>query len=264
MPNWHALIAENRLMSETVFLAGATGAIGAALVPLLVEAGYTVYGTTRRPERAAAIEAMGARPVVVDVFDRDAFTVAVARVEPVVVVHQLTDLPAGLDPKYMADAIGRNARVREEGTANLVHAAHATGCRHIVAQSIAWAYAEGEKPYIETQPLDLAADGSRGITVRGVASLERSVLGVGRDHHPAGAVLRYGNLYGPRTGRLERAGASPVHVEAAAWAALLAVQRRATGVFNIAEDQAEVSSEKAKRELQWHSGMRLPLALLQN
>ncbi|RKP43516.1 NAD-dependent epimerase/dehydratase family protein [Trinickia fusca] len=252
-------------MSETVFLAGATGAIGAALVPLLVEAGYTVYGTTRRPERAAVIEAMGARPVVVDVFDRDTLTAAVARVEPTVVVHQLTDLPPGLDPQYMADAIGRNARVREEGTANLVHAALAAGCLHIVAQSIAWAYADGEKPYLETQPLDLAADGSRGITVRGVAALERAVLGVGQDdHQAAGAVLRYGNLYGPRTGRLERAGASPVHVEAAAWATLLAVQLRATGVFNIAEDQAEVSSEKAKRELEWHPGMRLLLAQVQS
>lgn len=47
-------------MKRTVFLAGAAGAIGSALVPLLVEAGYTVYGSTRRPERAAQIERAGA------------------------------------------------------------------------------------------------------------------------------------------------------------------------------------------------------------
>lgn len=241
-------------MIETVFVAGATGAIGSVLVPLLVDAGYRVVGSTRRPERVAAIEAMGATAAVVDVFDAAALLQAVRRAEPAIVVHQLTDLPPALDPARMADAVARNARIRDEGTRNLVGAAVVAGATRLVAQSIAWAYAPGSKPYQESQPLDLAAEGARAISIAGVASLERQVLA-----NPAlrGAVLRYGNLYGPRTGRDAPSGACPVHVEAAAWAALLAVQQSASGIFNIAEDGNEVSSDKAKRELSWSAAMRL-------
>jgi len=109
-------------MNRKVFLAGATGVIGTALVPLLIDAGYTVYGGTRRPERAASLEAAGAVPVVVDVFDRDALAAALARIAPSGVVHQLSDLPPGLDPSKMAQALVNNARVRDEGTRNLVAA----------------------------------------------------------------------------------------------------------------------------------------------
>ena len=95
-------------MSERVFLAGATGAIGAALVPLLVNAGYEVHGTTRRSERAAVLRTLGAQPVVVDVFDAHALSAAVQRIAPAAVIHQLTDLPPGLDPRHMGEAILRN------------------------------------------------------------------------------------------------------------------------------------------------------------
>ncbi|TAM51132.1 MAG: NAD(P)-dependent oxidoreductase [Paraburkholderia sp.] len=242
-------------MSETIFLAGAAGAIGAALTPLLVEAGYEVYGTTRRLERTDGIRAAGAHPILVDVFDRDTLADAIERIAPTIVIHQLTDLPPGLNPKAMGQAIARNARIRAEGTANLVAAARAAGSKHIVAQSIAWAYASGQAPYVESQPLDSEAQGARAITVNGVIALERCVLSL-NEAGGIGTVLRYGNLYGPGTGRETAQGASPLHVEAAAWAALLAVQRARGGVFNIAEDSAEVTSEKAKRELGWRADMR--------
>jgi nucleoside-diphosphate-sugar epimerase len=242
-------------MNERIFLAGAMGAIGRMLVPLLIDAGYEVHGSTRRAERADVLRAMGATPVIVDVFDPDALTQALRRVEPSVVIHQLTDLPPLLDPSEMADAVVRNARVRDEGTRNLVRAALAAGCNRLVAQSIAWAYGPGTKPYDETQPLDLSAQGSRKISVGGVAALERWISTTPELN---GTVLRYGQIYGPGTSNAVPTGTSPVHVEAAAWAALLAVQRSATGVFNLAEDHAEVSSEKAKRELGWNPALRLP------
>ncbi len=242
-------------MSETIFLAGAAGAIGAALTPLLVEAGYEVYGTTRRLDRTDGIRAAGAHPILVDVFDRETLADAIERIAPSIVIHQLTDLPPGLDPKAMGDAIARNARIRAEGTANLVAAARAAGSKHIVAQSIAWAYASGQAPYAESHPLDSEAQGARAITVNGVIALERSVLSF-NESGGIGTVLRYGNLYGPGTGRETAQGASPLHVDAAAWAALLAVQCARGGVFNIAEDGAEVTSEKAKRELGWRADMR--------
>ena len=241
-------------MGEKVFVAGATGAVGSALIPLLVEAGHTVYGGTRRAERAAELEARGATPVVVDVFDAQALRDALVRIAPMVVIHQLTDLPRDLDPALMAEAVVRNARVRIEGTRNLVAATLAAGAKQLIAQSIAWAYAPGPTPHTEDEPLDLGAEGGRRISIDGVAALERSVLGaVGL----TGTVLRYGQLHGPGTSNAAPKGASPVHVEAAAWAVLLAMRHARGGIFNIAEDSAEISSEKAKRELGWHAAFRL-------
>jgi len=226
-------------MSERIFLAGATGAIGTALVPLLARAGYTVYGGTRRAERAAALEAAGATAVVVDVFDAAALSAALVRIGPAVVIHQLTDLPPGLDPARMGDAALRNARIRDEGTRNLAAAARAAGCARFVAQSIAWAYAPGTKPFTEDQPLDLDAEGNRRISVRGIAALEKWAL----DSFPLAAPVP--------------SGPSPVHVEAAAWAALLATRRASGGIFNVVEDKDDVSNEKARRVLGWTPELRL-------
>ncbi|GAA4336252.1 NAD(P)-dependent oxidoreductase [Variovorax defluvii] len=242
-----------------VFLAGAAGAVGSVLGPLLIDAGYTVYGSTRRADRAPTLEAQGVTPVVVDVFDAGALAQALKRIAPDAVVHQLTDLPRTLDPAAMADAVARNARVRSEGTRNLVAAALASGCGRMVAQSIAWAYAPGPQPWRESHPLDLAAADPRGITVRGVAALESTTLGT---PGLAGTVLRYGRFYGPRTSAAAPTGASPVHVEAAAWAALLALQRGAVGIFNIAEEGPELDGGKARRELGWHAGLRWPVEVL--
>lgn len=237
-------------MSEKVFLAGATGAVGAALLPLLVDAGYTVYGSTRRADRTAALQAQGVHPVVVDVFDADALKAALVRIAPWAVVHQLTDLPKDLDPARMTEAAALNARVRTEGTRNLVAAAQAAGAKRLVAQSIAWAYAPGPTPFTEDRPLDVDAQGTRRVSVDGVVALEQAVLGA---QGITGTVLRYGQLYGPGTSTAEPKGAMPVHVEAAARAALLALRHTTGGVFNIAEDGAQVSSEKAKRELGWRA-----------
>jgi len=99
----------------------------------------------------------------------------------------------------------------------------------------------------EDDPLNIGADGARGISARGVASLERQVL----EAPLAGAIPRYGRLYGPGTGFDRASGPAPVHVGAAARAALLAAQRDVPGIFNIAEEDGAVSSDKARRLLGW-------------
>ena len=96
-----------------IFLAGATGAIGKRLVPLLTS--HEVFGTTRFANKAEALRKLGARPVVVDVFDAASLMKEVLAAKPEIVIHQLTDLPPGLDPARMAEAAGRNARIRIEG-----------------------------------------------------------------------------------------------------------------------------------------------------
>ncbi|KPX12482.1 Nucleoside-diphosphate-sugar epimerase/dehydratase [Pseudomonas amygdali pv. dendropanacis] len=235
-------------MSRKVFVAGASGVIGKALLKLLVAADYSVYGATRRAEKVKDIEATGATAVVVDVYDAERLNQELVRIQPWAVIHQLTDLPRGLSPELMAKAVENNARIRTEGTRNLVAAARAAGATRLIAQSIAWAYRPGETPYLETCPLDVEAQGSRGVSVGGVAALEQQVLS-----EPAlnGTILRYGQLYGPDTGTDEPTGTSPVHVQAAARAALLALQTEQSGVFNITQESPTVSNEKAKRVLGW-------------
>lgn len=240
-------------MTHRVFVAGASGAIGTALVPLLIAAGYAVFGSTRRADRAKKLEDAGVTPVVVDVFDAPALRDALLHIAPQTVIHQLTDLPAGLDPARMAQAVTANARIRDEGTRQLVAAAVSAGSSRMIAQSIAWAYRPGVTPYDESCPLDVDAQGARGTSVRGVAALEQHVLEAAS---LTGTLLRYGQIYGPGTGADVAAGSSPLHVEAAAYAALLALQRGKAGAYNIAEDAAEVSSAKAKRELGWSPDMR--------
>jgi len=239
-------------MSLKVFVAGATGVIGVRLVPLLVAAGYQVSGMSRSAAKVGAVQAAGAAPVVADVFDAPALQRALLDQRPDVVIHQLTDLPPNLDPKLMAEATLRNARVRSEGTLNLVQAALASGARRFIAQSIAWAYAPGAEPHTEDDPLDLASEGPRAISVRGVAELERLTLG---SAPLAGVVLRYGQVYGPGSSRAHAEGSAPVHADAAAHAALLAVERGA-GIYNVAEETRYASSRKARAELGWEPSFR--------
>jgi nucleoside-diphosphate-sugar epimerase len=154
-----------------IFVAGATGVIGQRLVPLLVEAGHEVAGMSRSPERAGRLRPLGATPVVCDVFDSEGLERVVAEYAPEMVMHQLTDLPD--DPAQIRGTAGANARMRREGTANLLAAAAGAGAAHFLAQSVAW---------------ELPGDGE--VAVR---EMERMVLDAG------GVVVRYGQFYGPGT-----------------------------------------------------------------
>jgi nucleoside-diphosphate-sugar epimerase len=155
-----------------IFLAGASGVIGTRLTPLLVAAGHEVAGTTRSAEKAELVRGLGAEPVVVDVYDAEALREAVVAFAPELVMHQLTDLPD--DPAEIPARAAGNARIREEGTANLIAAARAAGAERFIAQSIAWTPASGNES---------------------------------REHHEShvltyeaiGVVLRYGQFYGSET-----------------------------------------------------------------
>jgi 2-alkyl-3-oxoalkanoate reductase len=242
-----------------VFLAGATGVIGSALVPQLLKAGHEVTAMTRSVLRAAQLEAVGADPVVCDVFDAEGVRAAMAAASPEVVMHQLTALPARLD---WADpnVFDANNRVRTEGTRVLVEAALATGASRVVAQSIAFVYAPtGDRVKEEDAALFTDAPPPLGGAVAAIVQHEQQVTStVGIE----GLVLRYGMLYGPGTYHDRRgsmaadiiaarvplvAGAtgmySWLHVEDAASAAVAALERGAPGIYNIVDDEPAPQSE---------------------
>jgi nucleoside-diphosphate-sugar epimerase len=242
-----------------IFLAGATGVIGRLLAALLRDAGHEVVGTTRTPAKDAMLRALDITPIVVDVFEPDAVAQAVAAARPDVIIHQLTDLrSAPGTPGYPA-AQEANRRLRVEGTRNLMRAAKLAGVSRFVAQSIAFVYAPGEGAHGEDDPLDAAAEGVRQLTVQGIAALEREVL---QAPGITGVALRYGYFYGPGTWYDRPPRPPSVHVDAAAYAALLAASKGA-GAYNIAEDDGVVSSAKARHELGFDPAFRVSERLVQ-
>ncbi|HEY5204431.1 MAG TPA: NAD-dependent epimerase/dehydratase family protein [Roseiarcus sp.] len=240
-----------------IFLAGASGVIGRRLTPLLLAHGHSVWAATRSRNNGEFLRQLGARPILVDVFDAEALATAVLEAEPEIVIHQLTDLAVLHDPARRSTALARNARIRDEGTRNLVAAGRKAGARRLIAQSIAWAYAPGPRPYGEDDRLDLNGEGDRLVSVRGVAALERQVLGAAPME---GFVLRYGRLYGPGSGADAPPSPPAVHVDAAAYAALLAIDHGQPGAFNVAEPNDEVSTDKATAALGWRADFRMDAA----
>lgn len=192
-----------------VFVAGASGVIGAPLVPLLVASGHTVTGMTRSPEKADALRALGAEPVVCDVFAAADLEAAVVAFAPDAVVHQLTDLPD--DVERVADFAARNNRIRTEGTRNLIAAARAAGAERFLAQSIAWTPPAGGEAVAEHERLVLAA---------------------------AGVVIRYGTFYGPGTYSHNRIPPPPRIEIVAAARATVPLLEAPSGVVEVVEDQS--------------------------
>lgn len=174
-----------------IFVAGGSGAIGRFLIPRMAQAGHAVTVLTRSAAKARAIEAMGARAVVGDVFDSTALEALVAAASPEIVMHQLTAFGA-----KDADPLAETIRIRTEGTCNLVKAAQAAGARRLVTQSISFiCRPTGAASTDERTPLHLQGPGAVGQLAQAVAELEQRTLDSGLE----AAVLRYGWFYGPGT-----------------------------------------------------------------
>jgi nucleoside-diphosphate-sugar epimerase len=244
-----------------VFVAGATGVLGRALVPQLVARGHEVVGMTRSASKQDLVRSLGARPVVVDALDPDAVTEAVASAEPEVIVHELTALSGPMSmrdarhPERFKGAIMTN-RLRTEATDHLLAAGRAVGARRFVAQSFgAFRFARAGGPVqTEADPLDPDAPGPQQPGLEAILYLEQAVTTI---EWGEGLALRYGGFYGPGTSislapdaqmaapirkrRFPIVGDgggvfSYVHVEDAAAATAVAVERGRPGVYNVVDD----------------------------
>jgi 2-alkyl-3-oxoalkanoate reductase len=238
-----------------VFVAGATGALGKQLVPMLVERGHDVTGMTRSPSKEELIRSMGARPAVADAFDPEGVAQAVAQADPDAVVHELTDL-TGTFARNIDKSFATTNRLRTEGTDHLLAAAKAAGARRFVAQSFAgWPSKPVGGPIkSEDDPLNDNPPNSVRESLAAIRHVEDTVTHAdGLD----GLALRYGGFYGPGTslaadppGELtemirkrrvpiigDGSGIwSLIHIEDAASATAAALERGAPGVYNVVDD----------------------------
>jgi len=239
-----------------VFVAGATGVLGRALVPQLVARGHDVVGMTRSASKQDLVRSLGARPAVADALDPDAVAGAVASAEPEVIVHQLTALSGKFDLRRIDRFFATTNRLRTEGTDHLLAAAHAVGTRRFVAQSYAgWPAARTGGPVKgEDAPFDPDPPKQLSGMLDAIRHLEEAVTGAA---WLEGVVLRYGGFYGPGTTLSADPAAahsvairkrqfpvvgdgagiwSFIHVDDAAAATAVAVERGERGVYNVVDD----------------------------
>jgi nucleoside-diphosphate-sugar epimerase len=244
-----------------VFVAGATGVLGRALVPQLVARGHEVVGMTRSASKQDLVRSLGARPVVADALDPDAVAEAVASAEPEVIVHQLTALSGRMSARNMRHpdrsfAVTMTNRLRTEATDHLLAAGRAVGARRFVAQSIAaFRFARTGGPVqTEADPLDPNPPAALRAGQAAILYLERVVTTI---EWGEGLALRYGGFYGPGTGislARDAVMAAPirkrrfpivgdgggvwshVHIEDAAAATAIAVERGQPGIYNVVDD----------------------------
>ena len=238
-----------------VFLAGATGAIGKPLVPMLLASGHEVMAMTRSAQKTDRLLALGATPVVTDGLDRHAVVDAVVKARPDAVIHQLTALAGFRSMKHWDRDWAETNRLRTEATDHLLEGARSTGARRFIAQSYAgWPYArEGGPVKTERDPLDPNPPQQMRRTLDAIRYLEDQVVGA---TELDGIALRYGALYGPGTSialggdivEMVRGRRFPVvadgagiwsfiHIEDAAAATLAAAERGTSGVYNIVDDE---------------------------
>ena len=237
-----------------IFLAGASGAIGQTLIPLLVQQQHEVFGAFRNPANTSKVQALGATPVVLDALNGQAVHDRIAEIRPQVVMHQLTAIPARLDLRHIDRDFEMTNRLRTEGTRNLTSASVRAGVEKFIAQSFAgWPYARrGITLKTEEDDLDPSPPPQLKAMLDAIETLEHTVV---REQGFTGIVLRYGPLYGPHSS-IAKDGAmvdeirkhnvpvigqgtgvwSFLHLHDAATATIAALTHGERGIYNIVDD----------------------------
>jgi nucleoside-diphosphate-sugar epimerase len=236
-----------------VFVAGASGAIGARLVPQLLDRGHEVIGTSRSPEKAERIRALGAEPMVLDLLDTRAVREAVLEAKPDAIVNQATALANVRFSKNLDKSFEQTNRLRREGTDALIAAAREADVARLVAQSFAsMRYArQGGPVKTEDDPLDPTPVDGMTETAAAMTYLDEGVIKAG------GIALRYGNFYGAgndgwvepvRKRQFPIVGdgggvSSFIHLEDAAAATVRALEHEGPAIYNIVDDEPAPARE---------------------
>jgi nucleoside-diphosphate-sugar epimerase len=236
-----------------VFVAGASGAIGARLVPQLIGRGHEVIGTARSPSTAQRLRALGAEQIVLDLLDPDAVRKAVLDTKPDAIIHQATALTGLSDFKHFDQSFAPTNRLRTQGTDALLAAGREAHVGRFVAQSYAChRYArQGGPVKTEQDPLDPAPVPAMRQTLAAMDHLDQAVTDAG------GIALRYGNFYGDpnealveavRTRKFPIVGSgggiwSFIHLDDAAAATVLALDHDGPAIYNVVDDEPAPTNE---------------------
>ncbi len=193
--------------------------------------------------------------MVLDGKDGPAVRRVVLEAEPDVVIHQMTALSGDLDFRHFAETFAETNRLRTETTDNLIEAAVEAGVRRFIAQSFAGWPSELSGGPVKTEDDPLNTDPPKQVreTLGAIIHLESVTTGTPGIE---GLALRYGGFYGPGNA-LGKGGAmleavargqmpivgggtgiwSFIHIDDAAEATALAVDRGAPGIYNIVDDE---------------------------
>jgi 2-alkyl-3-oxoalkanoate reductase len=250
--------ATGEFNSMKVFLTGASGAIGSRITRILVDHGHDVTGTFTTESKAESVRALGAKAVILDLLDEGSVRAAIAKSEPDAIIHEATALSSKLDFRHPDRAFAQTNLLRTRGTDALIAAARQNAVKKFIAQSYAsYRYARVGGPVkSEDDPLDPNPPAAMRETYEAMSYLDRSVVDYG------GVALRYGGFYGDPTNSSERvnfiepvrtrnfplvgngeAYASFIHLDDAASATVLSLERDAKGIYNIVDDEPAPAKE---------------------
>ncbi|MBO0796011.1 MAG: NAD(P)-dependent oxidoreductase, partial [Ktedonobacteraceae bacterium] len=178
-----------------IFIAGATGVLGRALIPLLIQKGYFIRAIARTPEKVRDLELAGVETTLGDLLDYET-----ARQLPELLhgcdaaIHIATAIP------HDRDAVGAwetTTRLRIDGTRLLLRAALASQVKRYIQQSITMAYVDGGDSWLdEFTPLDTSPE--RAAICRPIITMEELVREVSPDQLQW-CILRGGFFIGPET-----------------------------------------------------------------
>lgn len=220
-----------------VFVAGATGLLGRALLPQLTAAGHSVLGLARTPEKLVLVDSLGAQAVRGDVLDGAAMSDLFRQHWPDAVVNLATAIPLKLriNPKDWE----LNDRIRTEGTCNLLAAARAVDATLFVQESVGY--------ICETQGdqwIDEEAPRSSHPFLRSTVEMEDRVRAT-----PNGVLLRYGAVTAADSWHIQqsvtalRRGVMPIVGDGAPFISMIHVEDAAQAVVRVLANPAAAAGQ---------------------
>ncbi len=234
-----------------VAVVGATGVLGRALIPILLEHGHAVRALARSIQKARVLLSHEVEWVEDDLLAPDnEMRLASLLKHCDAAIHIATAIPRDAPAPGAWDA---NTRLRTEGTRRLLDAALDAGVECYIQQSIVMAYPDrGEEWITEDVPLDSSP--ARASVNAPVIAMEEMVRAVPL-HQLRGSILRGGMFVGTdtfqddaiknlRAGKLVVANdgcnfISPIHVIDMAAAIVAALLHAPAGsIFNIVDEPA--------------------------
>ncbi len=234
-----------------IFIAGATGVLGRAMIRQFRERGHTVLGLVRSRKGEQVVRSLGGESRSGDLFDADSLARAAEGAE--VVIHAATSIP--VKTRLSPGDFEMNDRIRRDGTRALAACAARTGARIYLQQSIVWLasppdgspFDEDSTPHPDA--LSLSALDAEKISIE---AGERSGFQV--------SVLRCGWFYGPDSAHTRFMGEGlakrrlPIigkgdavlaclHTDDAASAFVTAAEGGKPGLWHVVDDQGATVKE---------------------